>query len=227
MSIKMTNQTVSKQPAQIKTSTATGTNGLAVASFILSLIGLGIIGVILGIIAITQINKRGQAGKGLAIAGIVIGVFTGLISIMVLTSDSSSTTYQIPSTTNSTAKPAATQNNATKSPAAETKPESKPKPTPTETVSQKNAVRKAKSYLGFAGFSHDGLVAQLEYEQFSHADAVYGADKSGADWNEQAAKKAKSYMDLSSFSRGGLIDQLLYEKFTQAQAEYGVDAVGL
>lgn len=99
--------------------------------------------------------------------------------------------------------------------------------TPNETVSQKNAVKKAKSYLDFSAFSHDGLVEQLEYEQFSHADAVYGADNSGADWNEQAAKKAKSYMEYSAFSRGSLIEQLIYEKFTPEQAEYGANAVGL
>ena len=100
-------------------------------------------------------------------------------------------------------------------------------PVSNETVSQKNAVKKAKSYLGYSAFSHDGLVAQLEYEQFSHADAVYGADNSGGNWNDQAAKKAKSYMDMSAYSRGSLIEQLKYEKFTQAQAEYGANAVGL
>ena len=96
-----------------------------------------------------------------------------------------------------------------------------------ETVSQKNAVKSAKSYLGYTAFSHDGLVAQLEYEKFSHADAVYGADNSGANWNEQAAKSAKQYMEYSAFSRGSLIDQLKYDKFTQEQAEYGATAVGL
>lgn len=100
-------------------------------------------------------------------------------------------------------------------------------PVPSETVSQKNAVRQAKAYLGYSAFSHDGLVAQLEYEKFSHADAVYGADNSGANWNEQAAKSAKNYMEYSAFSRGSLIEQLKHEKFTQAQAEYGATAVGL
>ena len=100
-------------------------------------------------------------------------------------------------------------------------------PVTSETTSQKNAVKKAKSYLDYTAFSHDGLVEQLEYEQFSHADAVYGADNSGGNWNEQAAKKAKSYMEYSSFSRGSLIEQLKYDKFTQEQAEYGANAVGL
>ena len=102
-----------------------------------------------------------------------------------------------------------------------------PPPIPSETISQKNAVKSAKSYLGYSAFSHDGLVAQLEYEQYSHADAVYGADNSGADWNEQAAKSAKQYMEYSAFSRGSLIEQLKYEKYTQEQAEYGANAVGL
>lgn len=95
------------------------------------------------------------------------------------------------------------------------------------TVSQKNALSKAKSYLSHTAFSHDGLVDQLVYEQFSTADATYGADNVGADWNQQAAKKAESYMSHSSFSRGGLIDQLEYEKFTPDQAAYGATAVGL
>ena len=95
------------------------------------------------------------------------------------------------------------------------------------TVSQKNALSKAKDYLNYTAFSHDGLVDQLVYDQFSTADATYGADNSGANWNAQAAKKAKDYMSYSSFSRGSLIDQLEYDKFTPDQAAYGANAVGL
>ena len=121
---------------------------------------------------------------------------------------------------------------ATPEPVATPTPEPTATPIPTatatsETVSQRNAVRKAKSYLDYSAFSRDGLVEQLEYEGFSHADAVYGADNSGADWYEQAVRKAQSYMEYSAFSRGSLIEQLKYEGFTQAQAEYGADAVGL
>lgn len=134
--------------------------------------------------------------------------------------------------TQATAAPASaqTQKPAASAPAPAVTPTPTPAPAPitnSETVSQKSAVRKAISYLGYAAFSYDGLVAQLEYDQFSHADAVYGADNSGADWNEQAAKKAKSYMGYSAFSRGGLVAQLEYDQFTQAQAEYGANAVGL
>ena len=106
-----------------------------------------------------------------------------------------------------------------------------PKPTPTKTLDtatmgEKNAVEKAKSYLRVMAFSREGLIDQLEYEGFTHKEAVYGADHAGADWNEQAAKKAAQYLEYSAFSREGLIDQLKYEGFTQSQAEYGVRAVG-
>jgi hypothetical protein len=100
-------------------------------------------------------------------------------------------------------------------------------PVSNETVSQKNAVAKAMDYLNYSAFSHDGLVAQLEYDQFSQADATYGADNSGANWDAEAAAKAKDYMNYSAFSRSGLIAQLEYDKFTQEQAEYGANAVGL
>lgn len=102
-----------------------------------------------------------------------------------------------------------------------------PAPVSSETVSQKNAVKKAKSYLNYSGFSRNGLVAQLEYDQFSNADAVYGADNAGGNWMEEATQKAKAYMEYSAFSRGSLIEQLKYDKFTQEQAEYGANAVGL
>lgn len=94
------------------------------------------------------------------------------------------------------------------------------------TMGQRNALAKAASYLDFTAFSFSGLVEQLEYEGFSHDDAVFAVENCGADWNEQAAKKAQSYLDFMSFSRSGLIEQLVYEGFTQEQAEYGATAVG-
>lgn len=99
--------------------------------------------------------------------------------------------------------------------------------TPKPTIAMLNAVKKAKSYLDFTSFSYTGLIEQLEFEGFSHDEAVYGTDHSGADWYAQAVKKAKSYMSWGSFSRSGLIDQLEFEGFTYDQAVHGVDAVGL
>ncbi len=91
------------------------------------------------------------------------------------------------------------------------------------TVSQQNALKAAQQYLNYTAFSHDGLVAQLEHDQFSQADATYGADNSGADWNAEAIKAAQNYLNYTAFSQGGLVAQLEHDQFTQAQATYGVN----
>ena len=51
------------------------TNGLAVASLVLSLLCLSPLALILGIVSLNQITKSNntEGGKGLAIAGVVIG----------------------------------------------------------------------------------------------------------------------------------------------------------
>lgn len=95
-----------------------------------------------------------------------------------------------------------------------------------ETTGQKNALKSAKNYINTMAFSYDGLVTQLEFEKYSHEDAVYGADNCGADWKEQAAKSAKNYLSTSSFSHDSLITQLEFEGFTNEQAVYGAEANG-
>ncbi len=127
--------------------------------------------------------------------------------------------------TSTTADPAPTPGTATPTPTLTPKPTPTLKPD-TATLGEKNAAAKALSYLRYSAFSREGLIDQLEFEGFSHTEAVYGADQSGADWYEQAAKKAEQYLKYSSFSRSGLIDQLEFEGFTRSQAEYGVKAVG-
>lgn len=203
---------------------------------------VALIALVIGLVkpSIVKVATRGKAVMWYGGGFIILLILGGITSAKTDTQLPAAITTQTqnnpvtPEPTATVPTPAAT------TPKPKTTPNPAPKPAPavtpaptsqaqisSETVSQKNALRKAKSYLGYTAFSRDGLVEQLEYEQFSHADAVYGADNSGANWNEQAAKKAKSYMDRSAFSRGSLIEQLLYEKFTQAQAEYGANAVGL
>lgn len=94
-------------------------------------------------------------------------------------------------------------------------------------VSQSNALAKAKIYLKSMPFSYKGLIQQLEYDQYSNVDATYGADNCDADWDEQATKKANVYLKTMAFSRGGLIDQLKYDGFTTSQAKHGANSVGL
>ena len=64
----------------------TGTNTLAIVSLVASVIGLlcgigSIVGIVTGALAINQMKQTRQDGRGLAVAGIVVGVVTLLISI--------------------------------------------------------------------------------------------------------------------------------------------------
>jgi hypothetical protein len=66
---------------------AVGTNGMAIASLVCSLFGwLCVIGPILGLIfgfmALGQIRQTGQRGRGMAIAGIVIGAIALVLFIV-------------------------------------------------------------------------------------------------------------------------------------------------
>jgi hypothetical protein len=54
------------------------TNVLAIVSLVTSILGLSIVGVITGHIGMNQITKTGESGRGLAIAGLVLG-YLGLV----------------------------------------------------------------------------------------------------------------------------------------------------
>lgn len=49
------------------------TNVLAIVSLVTSILGLSLIGIITGHIGMNQIKKTGESGRGLAIAGLIIG----------------------------------------------------------------------------------------------------------------------------------------------------------
>ena len=49
------------------------TNSMAIAALVVSLICCAPLGVIFGHLAINQINRTGEGGRGLAVAGLVIG----------------------------------------------------------------------------------------------------------------------------------------------------------
>lgn len=97
---------------------------------------------------------------------------------------------------------------------------------PKFSLAQQNAINKAQSYLSMTGFSRIGLIKQLEFEGYSNADATFGTDNAGADWNAECAEKAKSYLDMTSFSRDGLATQLAFEGFAQSEIDFGLQAVG-
>ncbi len=95
------------------------------------------------------------------------------------------------------------------------------------TVSQRNAVRNAESYVDVMGFSRQGLIDQLGFEGYSTEDATFAVDRIEVDWFEQAERVAESYLEVMGFSRQGLIDQLEFDGFTPEQAAHGANASGL
>jgi Domain of unknown function (DUF4190) len=64
----------------------TSTNGLAIASLVLGILWLfwvgSLVGLILGLVALRQIKNRNQRGRGIAIAGIVLGIL-GLVVLVI------------------------------------------------------------------------------------------------------------------------------------------------
>ena len=69
--------------------TRSAVNGMAIASLVSSFTGLlccigSIVAIVLGTIALGQIKRTRQDGYGLAVAGIVIGIATLLISLIVM-----------------------------------------------------------------------------------------------------------------------------------------------
>jgi drug/metabolite transporter (DMT)-like permease len=67
-----------------------GTNTLAIISLVSSIVGLlcgigSIIGIACGAVALNQIKRTREGGHGLAIAGIVIGVASLVISVVWMT----------------------------------------------------------------------------------------------------------------------------------------------
>lgn len=90
-------------------------------------------------------------------------------------------------------------------------------------LGETNALVSAKRYIDSLDFSYSRLIEQLEYEKFSHEEAVYGADNCGANWNDEALGCALSYIKTNDFSYISLKKQLEYEDFTPEQVQYALD----
>lgn len=58
-----------------------GYNTMSIVAFILSFF-LSIVGIVLGFVALSQIKRTGEHGRGLAIAGIVIGFAEVVLGIL-------------------------------------------------------------------------------------------------------------------------------------------------
>lgn len=74
--------TADKAPG-VTTPSATGTNTLAIASFVCAFL-IPIIGAVLGFVARSQISKTRENGDGLALAGIIIGIIGTIANVALL-----------------------------------------------------------------------------------------------------------------------------------------------
>lgn len=55
------------------------TNGFAIASLICSLLCISLLGIIFGHVGMSQINRNREGGRGLAVAGLILG-YIGLVA---------------------------------------------------------------------------------------------------------------------------------------------------
>ena len=70
------------RPAYYGVPRAAATNGLAIAALVTAIVGVSLVAVILGHMSISQINRTGEQGKGMAIAGLVLGYLGMLFGII-------------------------------------------------------------------------------------------------------------------------------------------------
>jgi hypothetical protein len=154
-----------------------------------------------------------------------LGVGAAVLALIVLGSIGNSDKKTSSSSSSSSSQSGSTSRTLAVAPTTTAPP---PIATPEFAPAQENAIAKAASYLDYTGFSKQGLIKQLEFDQFSTADATFAVEHLEAnrsvDWNEQAVKKAKSYLDYTSFSLPGLVKQLEFDGFTPSEAQYGANA---
>ena len=93
---------------------------------------------------------------------------------------------------------------------------------------QANALRSAKDYLEYSGYSRKGLIEQLhECDDYIVSDATVAVDSLNIDWKEQAVKSAKDYLEYSGYSCKGLIEQLHEcDDYSLSEATYGAEQAG-
>lgn len=60
------------------------TNVMAIISLIAPFVGFGVVGLVLGIIALGQIKRTGEQGRGLALAGTIVSAASVLIGVILI-----------------------------------------------------------------------------------------------------------------------------------------------
>jgi peptidyl-prolyl cis-trans isomerase B (cyclophilin B) len=87
LELLMTDNTCRRYPSKRKnmstTPAAERTNGIAIAALVTSFF-VSVLGIILGFVALSQIKKSGENGRGLALAGIIIGFVAVGITVLII-----------------------------------------------------------------------------------------------------------------------------------------------
>lgn len=68
-----------QQPAYQQPLQSQKTNGFAIASLVCSLLCISVLGIIFGHVGMSQINRNREGGRGLAVAGLILG-YIGLVA---------------------------------------------------------------------------------------------------------------------------------------------------
>jgi hypothetical protein len=72
-----------QQPAIQQPLQSQKTNGFAIASLICSLLCISLLGIIFGHVGLSQINRNREGGRGLAVAGLILG-YIGLVATIAI-----------------------------------------------------------------------------------------------------------------------------------------------
>lgn len=72
-----------QQPGYQQSMQSQKTNGFAIASLICSLLCISLLGIIFGHVGLSQINRNREGGRGLAVAGLILG-YIGLVATIAI-----------------------------------------------------------------------------------------------------------------------------------------------
>jgi Domain of unknown function (DUF4190) len=76
-------QPVYQQPGYQQSMQSQKTNGFAIASLVCSLLCISLLGIIFGHVGLSQINRNREGGRGLAVAGLILG-YIGLVATIAI-----------------------------------------------------------------------------------------------------------------------------------------------
>lgn len=94
------------------------------------------------------------------------------------------------------------------------------------TTGEKNAVKSAKLYLKYSGWSKSNLVFALKEDGYTGAQSKFAVEYIAPNWNKEAIQAAKDELEWLPSSRSMLIEDLRGLGFTATQAKYGADHSG-